>query len=94
MEEIRVTEVQVRLVDNPEDSLIGWASCVVNDLLFLSNIAVRYAKDGNVILTYPAKKTRGDSKYFYFKPINRRMAEALSKAIIDKLYLSGNKSQL
>jgi len=85
MERLKVSEVKVRLVDRSEDGLIGWASCVVNGSLYLNNIAIRQSRDGQVILTFPAKKSRGNSRYFYFNPISHEAARALEEAIIDKL---------
>jgi DNA-binding cell septation regulator SpoVG len=87
--DLKVSEVKIRLVDKSEDGLIGWASCVINDSLYLNNIAIRYSRDGQVILTFPAKKSRSSLKYFYFNPISREAARVLKEAIIDKLKLLG-----
>ncbi len=85
---LKVSEVKIRLVDKSEDGLIGWASCVINDSLYLNNIAIRYSKEGEVILTFPAKKSKSSLKYFYFNPISHEAAKLLKEAIIDKLKLS------
>lgn len=87
-ERLKVSEVKIRLVDRSEDGLIGWASCVVNGSLYLNNIAIRHSRDGRVILTFPAKKSRGESKYFIFNPISHEAARVLEEAIIDKLKLA------
>lgn len=87
-ESLRVSEVKIRLVDDSGDGLIGWASCVVNGSLYLNNIAIRQSRSGSVILTFPAKKSRGDSKYFYFNPISHEAARTLEEAILDKLKLA------
>ena len=84
-----ITEVKIRLVDGDEAGLIGWASCVVNDALFLNNIAVRYSQDGQIVLTFPAKVSKSSQKYFYFNPISHGAAEALNRAIVEKLKLGG-----
>jgi len=81
--------VKIRLVDKSEDGLIGWASCVLNESMFLNNIAIRHSKEGEVILTFPAKKSKSNQKYFYFNPISHDAANVLKKAIIDKLKLQG-----
>ena len=86
---LKVTEVKIRLVDKSEDGLIGWASCVINDSLYLNNIAIRYSKAGQVILTFPAKKSKSSFKYFYFNPISHDAARILKQAIIDKLKVAG-----
>lgn len=85
MEKIKVSEVKVRLMDRNEDGLIGWASCVVNDSIYLNNIAIRLGKDGRVVLTYPAKKSKSDSRYFHFNPISQEAARVLEAAILDRL---------
>lgn len=87
---LRVSEVKIRLVDGRKDGLIGWASCVVNSSLYLNNIAIRQGRDGEVILTFPAKKSRSNSRYFYFNPISHEAARVLEEAIIDKLKVAGN----
>ena len=87
-ESLKVSEVKIRLVDSNEDGLIGWASCVVNGSLYLNNIAIRKSREGKVILTFPAKKSKGDSKYFFFNPISHDAARILEEAIIDKLKLA------
>lgn len=89
-ESLKVSEVKIRLVDGNEDGLIGWASCVVNGSLYLNNIAIRQSSVGQVILTFPAKKSRSNSKYFYFNPISHEAARVLEEAIIDKLKVAGN----
>ena len=87
-ERFKVSEVKIRLADRSEDGVIGWASCVVNGSLFLNNIAIRHSKDGRVILTFPAMRSKGDSKYFFFNPISHEAARILDEAIIDKLKLA------
>lgn len=91
--DIKVSEVKIRLVDKSEEGLIGWASCVINDSLYLNNIAIRHSKEGQVILTFPAKKSKGNTKYFYFNPISHEASKILKEAIIDKLKLSGVSKQ-
>lgn len=91
--DLRVSEVKIRLVpacaapgaagrDESENGLVGWASCVVNECLFLNNIAIRRGLSGEIVLTFPAKKSRRDVKYFYFKPITRDAKAAIDHAIL------------
>ena len=87
---LRVSEVKIRLLGKRVSKFIGWASCVVNDSLYLNNIAIRRTKDGKVFITFPAEKSGEGSKYFYFNPINQEAARVLEKAIIDKLRLAGD----
>ncbi|MBI2192055.1 MAG: septation protein SpoVG family protein [Planctomycetes bacterium] len=82
---VEVSEVKIRLVDEGDDGLVGWASCVVNGALYLNNIAIRRGCDGEFVLTYPSKRSRSDQKYFYFNPITREAKRAIDEAILGKL---------
>lgn len=82
---VEVSEVKIRLVDEGADGLLGWASCVVNGVLYLNNIAIRRSRNGELVLTYPCKRSQSDQKYFYFNPITREAHRVLDEAILGKL---------
>lgn len=82
---VEVSEVKIRLVDEGADGLLGWASCVVNGAIYLNNIAVRRSRSGELILTYPCKRSQSEAKYFYFNPITREAHRVLDEAILGKL---------
>ncbi|MCL6505911.1 MAG: SpoVG family protein [Bryobacteraceae bacterium] len=82
---VDVSEVKIRLVDEGNDGLVGWASCVVNGALYLNNIAIRRDRNGAFVLTYPCKRSRSDQKYFYFNPITREAKRVIDEAILGKL---------
>ena len=82
---INVSEVRIRLAEEAEGNLVGWASCVVNSSLFLNNIKILRREDGEVVLTYPAVKSKSGAKHFVFNPINRETKQALDEAILSKL---------
>ena len=82
---VDVSEVKIRLVDEGDDGLIGWASCVVNGALYLNNIAIRRGRGGELVLTFPSKRSRSEQKYFYFNPITREAKRAIDEAILGKL---------
>jgi DNA-binding cell septation regulator SpoVG len=86
-----VSTIHIRLA-NGKDGLIGWASCIVNDAIYLNNIAIRRVLDGRTILTYPSKKTKNDLKYYFFNPINREAKAALENAILAKFQEMGGTS--
>jgi len=86
---IQVSEVKIRLVNNGADGLLGWASCVVNGMLYLNNIAVRRGPDGRLVLHYPIKRSRSDKKYFFFNPITREARRILDDAILGKIETGG-----
>ena len=80
-----VSEVKIRLVDGGSGGLVGWASCVVGGALYLNNIAIRRSREGRTILTFPAKRSKRDQKYFFFNPISREAKAAFEDAILGKL---------
>lgn len=82
---LEITEVSIRLAEGSDSNLVGWASCVVNGSLFLNNIKILRREDGEVVLTYPAAKSRSGAKHFVFNPINRETKRALDEAILGKL---------
>ena len=79
-----ISEVRVRLVPNGQDGLLAYASCRLGDYL-LNDIAVRRAKDGNIILTYPRRLSASGRPHYIHSPVNRRMADALTEAILGNL---------
>ena len=84
----KVSEVKVRFVDGDDKGIICWASCVVNDALFLNNIAVRNARSGEIVLSFPANISRGSKRYFHFNPISKSASAVLKTAILKKLRLN------
>jgi len=91
---ITVSEVRIRLLDKPRNGLVGWASCVINEGLFLNNIAIRISRNGKPVLSYPSQKSRGRSKHYYFNPISRMAARILEKALLGNLDLKSIKGKL
>ena len=82
---INVSEVRIRLAEEADNNLVGWASCVVNGSLFLNNIKLLRRDDGSVGLSYPAVKSKSGAKHFVFNPINQDTKQALDEAILGKL---------
>lgn len=81
---LEIGEVKVRLADDGDDDLVGWASCVVNGALYLNNIAIRHARNGEFVLTFPYIRSRSDQKYFYFNPITREAKRVIDEAILGR----------
>ena len=82
---IEVTEVRIRLAEEADTNLIGWASCIVNGSLFLNNIKILRREGGEICLSYPAVKSKSGAKHFVFNPINRETKQALDEAVLGKL---------
>lgn len=63
-----VSEVQITLI-KPKDGLIGFASFVLNEGLYLSSVGIHRKLDGSGYrLTYPTRKA-GEAKTSLFHPI-------------------------
>jgi DNA-binding cell septation regulator SpoVG len=82
---LEISEVKIRLVDETADGLLGWASCVVNGVLFLNNIAIRASANGPLVLVYPSTRSRSDQRYFTFNPITHEAKAVLDEAILGRL---------
>ena len=80
---LEVSEVRIRMADDVDRGLVAWASCVINNSIYVNNIAIRRGREGQLFLTFPAKKSRKDIKYFYFRPINKETKEIFDRAILD-----------
>jgi DNA-binding cell septation regulator SpoVG len=77
-----VSDVQLRFIADGKDGLLAWASCVIDEAVFLNNIAIRRGKDGRLMLTFPAKVTAAGTRIYLHNPINAQAAAALEDAII------------
>jgi DNA-binding cell septation regulator SpoVG len=79
-----ISEVRFRLVPQGRDGLLAYASCRLGDHI-LNDIAVRRAKDGNIILTYPRRLSSSGTPHYIHRPVNRHMAEILERAILGEV---------
>lgn len=77
---MEITEVEVVFV-KPHNGLIAFASCVVDNSIYLSNIAIhkKLNTDG-YRLTYPNK-----GSYTIFYPIHKAASHAIEAEIFKKL---------
>lgn len=81
---MKISEVNILLI-KPRNGLIGFASMVINDALYLGSIGIHQKLNGNGYrLTYPTKKT-GTNNMDIFHPINREAGKAIETAIFNKL---------
>ncbi|MDE6481651.1 MAG: SpoVG family protein [Alphaproteobacteria bacterium] len=74
-----ISEVKIQFV-RPNDGLIGFASIVLNNSLYLGSIGVYTRLSGGYRLTFPKK-----DGFDVFYPINRQTCHAIEQAIYDKL---------
>jgi DNA-binding cell septation regulator SpoVG len=81
---MKVSEVNIVLV-KPHNGLIGFASLVINDALYLGSIGIHQKLNGNGYrLTYPTKQA-GAKSMDIFHPINREVGKTIENAILEKL---------
>lgn len=80
--ENRISEVQVIPV-KPSDGLVGFASLVFDDCLYLGSIGIYTRPEGGYRLTYPTRKTIS-SNFNIFHPINQKVAKEIESTVIKK----------
>jgi hypothetical protein len=82
---MKITSVKIKQVI-PDKGHIGFISCVVDNWLFLNNIAVftRLNNPEKIRLVFPEKKV-GDKKINLFYPLTSGAYFELEKAIEEKL---------
>lgn len=79
---MRVSEVNITPV-KPSNGLVGIASVVIDDNIYLNSIAVYTRLDGSYRLLYPTKVV-GTRSMGFFYPINRDASKAIEQAVLKK----------
>lgn len=80
----KISEVNISFIKN-RNGLIGFASLVINNQLYLSSIGIhKKLNDNGYRLTYP-NKLIGSTPVDVFHPINRETGKAIEEAIFNKL---------
>jgi len=85
MNKLEISEIQIIPV-KPKDGLVAFSSCVINNALYIGNIAVytsQSARSG-FRLVYPVKILPNGKEIHCVHPINKEAGELISKAIIGK----------
>ena len=78
-----VTEIEITPI-KPKDGLVGFASVLINNELYLGSIGVHSRLDGSGYrITYPTKKV-GDRNLNIYHPIDRDLSSAIETAICNK----------
>ncbi len=77
---MKVTEVQVMPI-KPVSGLVGFASVVIDDEIYLGSIGIHVRLDGTFRITYPTKKV-GAGQLNIFHPIRREAGRLIEQAII------------
>lgn len=79
---IKISEIEITPV-KPQNGLVAFASCVIDEKLYLSSIAILTRLEGGFRLTYPTKKI-GEHSLNIYHPINKGTGKAIETAIINK----------
>ena len=80
---MKITEINIVPI-KPNDGLIGFASVVLDNCLYLGSIGVYSRLDGTGYrITYPTKKV-GEKDLNIYHPISRDLGKAIEDAIIAK----------
>ena len=85
MSEILVTEIQIIPV-NPKNGLVAFASCVINNALYIGNIAIYTSpsRSSGYRLLYPSKTLINGKEVNCAYPINKETGEVIEDAILGK----------
>jgi len=79
---VKISEVQIVPI-KPKDGLMGFASFVLDDRLYLGSIGIMTRPEGGYRLTYPTKAI-GIKSLNVFYPINKNFAQEIEKIIINR----------
>jgi len=84
-DETRITQVKIRFADKTKKGLVGWASCILDNAIFLNNVMILRDESGRYSLRFPIKKSKRNKIYSYFEPVSDESMQMFTKAIYDKL---------
>ena len=78
-----ISEIQIKVI-KPRDGLLGFASFILNETLYLSSIGIFSRINGSGYrITYPTKKV-GDTDLQIFHPISKQLSLEIEQTIISK----------
>ena len=88
MTDFHISDVRIVPV-HPVGGLVAFASCIINNKLYLGSIAIHEKLDGSGLrLTYPTKKA-GTQNLTIFHPVEPYLSKAMEQAIFaeyERLY--------
>jgi DNA-binding cell septation regulator SpoVG len=79
---MKITEIQITPI-KPMNGLVAFASCLLDDGLYLGSIGIVTKLEGGYRLVFPTKKV-GGKNINIFHPINKKAGEQLAQEIINK----------
>jgi DNA-binding cell septation regulator SpoVG len=80
---MRLSKIKIRKII-PKDGLVGFASCVIDDALYIGNIAIfsRLNEDNKYRLVFPVKEVE-NNKISIIHPLTQELYYLLEKEITD-----------
>ncbi len=78
MNKVMISEVEVTPI-KPRGGLVGFASCIVNDSIYIGSIGIHTRPKGGYRLLYPDKNGFG-----IVHPINALVADLILDSILEK----------
>ncbi len=79
---MQISEIQISPV-KPNNGLVAFATCIIDNYLYLGSIGIITRFDGGYRLTYPTKNI-GDKQINIFHPINQEAGKILEEKIVAK----------
>lgn len=79
---MKISEIQIIPI-KPQDGLVGFASFVLDNNLYLGSVGILTRPEGGYRLAYPTKKV-GIRSINIFHPINKEFANLIEKEVISK----------
>ena len=81
---MEISEIQIIPV-KPKDGLIAFASLVIDNRLYIGNVAIYTSGNGRGYrLVYPAKRLFEGQYINFIHPINKATGDAIEEAVISK----------
>jgi len=79
---MNISEIQITPI-KPMNGLVAFASCIINNNIYLGSIGILTRLDGGYRLTYPTKNTSNKQINIYH-PINLETGKILEEKIVNK----------
>ena len=91
---MKITEVQVMPI-KPRDGIVAFASCVINNELYLGSIAIATSPSSETYFraVFPTKKLPNGKNISCAHPITREAGTEIQEAILTKFFEVAQSSQ-
>jgi DNA-binding cell septation regulator SpoVG len=80
---IRISQVEI-IPFRPKAGHLGFASCVINNQFYLSDIAIFSRPQGGIRLAFPVKRLGNGVTVDIFKPLNQTVVSTIEAAVAEK----------